>query len=451
MCDRHDSKTQCSALGAFIERLFEGGDDAATPTSSQDAQEKPLPAAPPVRRRKLWELAEKYHCPVVGTCLNIDELKKVARKEGFSGKSFEAYRLHVEAVSASCARNSTAEAMHKLLERKYARWVKVFDQAKTDEAVRKLWQTHLERGEVAGPMWAALTHKAVSKETGDLIYGDVHMLSHQVGSGLAADARRLGYLEGEVTRLQNESRQQMYRTNQMLAERAVRIKYLEAENQRQANALQELPAWKARAEALESGQAMVDMGRRLLLLESVNARLEEALREMRQQADQREQLAVENKRLKKELASRTAERDAMEGLLLAGMSVESSGDAACDGDCNQCADQLKGRCVLCVGGRTALLPQYRELAERLGIRLIHHDGGQEEAMSRLPDLLAASDAVICPTDCVSHMAYYQLKRYCKTYGKPCVLTRNSGVAGFAAALTRLAEGRAEIQPCNSAG
>jgi hypothetical protein len=63
----------------------------------------------------------------------------------------------------------------------------------------------------------------------------------------------------------------------------------------------------------------------------------------------------------------------------------------------------------------------------------------------VPDLLNASDAVICPTDCVGHLAYYQLKKHCKQNGKPCVLTRNSGVAGFAAALNRLAEGRADIQ------
>jgi len=26
------------------------------------------------RRAKLWELNEKYHCPVIGTCLPISEL-----------------------------------------------------------------------------------------------------------------------------------------------------------------------------------------------------------------------------------------------------------------------------------------------------------------------------------------------------------------------------------------
>lgn len=419
-------------------------DRHANDTQNVDAVEQKAEKTGPQRRRKLWELEEKYHCPVVGTCLTIDELKKLARKEGFCGLNFEHYRLHVEAVSASCARNSAAVIMHKLLEKKYVRWVKAFEQAKSDEAVRTLWQEHLERGEVAGPMWAALTHKAAGKETCDKVYGDVHMLSHQVGAGLAADARRLEYLEHEVNRLGHEARQTAYRTNRILTERATRIRFLEAESQHQQQALREMPGLKAWAKALESGQAMVDMERRLLLLEAANAKLEEALHKAQQQVGQLEELAAEHGRLKKVVASLSAERDAMERLMLSDSPGTPPDNAGCCDECDRCEDQLKGRCVLCVGGRTTLLPQYRELAERLGVRLIHHDGGLEEAMSRLPDLLAASDAVICPTDCVSHTAYYQLKRHCKTYGKPCVLTK-SGIAGFAAALTRLAEGRAMIQ------
>jgi hypothetical protein len=86
----------------------------------------------PTRRRKLWELEEKYHCPVIGSCLNLDELKKIARKDGFNGNHFEPYQLHLEAVSLSCSRNTAAEAMHKLLERKYALVIQRFNQAKTD-------------------------------------------------------------------------------------------------------------------------------------------------------------------------------------------------------------------------------------------------------------------------------------------------------------------------------
>jgi hypothetical protein len=332
--------------------------------------------------------------------------------------------------------------MHKLLERKFAQWIKLFDQARSDAAVLELWQHHQARGDIAGPMWAALSHKHASEDTRNRVYGDVHMLSHQVGAGLAADARRLAFLQTEVNRLTGESRQEATRTRRLLNERDARLRDLETANQRQADALRELPSLKSRALALESGQIMVDMGRRLLLLESHNAKLEAALIEARQL----EHAATENTHLKRELATLTAERDAMERLLLPGSPDSPASAAEYSQDCAHCDSRLQDRCVLCVGGRTALLPQYRQLAERLGVRLIHHDGGKEEALSRLPALLATSEAVICPTDCVGHMAYYQLKQHCKQAGKPCVLMKSSGIASFAAALTRLAEGKADIQP-----
>jgi hypothetical protein len=84
-----------------------------------------------------------------------------------------------------------------------------------------------------------------------------------------------------------------------------------------------------------------------------------------------------------------------------------------------------------------LLTQYRALAKRLGIELMHHDGGLEESLSRLPDMINGADAVVCPTDCVSHSAYYQLKRQCKRSGKPCLLFKGAGVSSFAVALARL--------------
>jgi hypothetical protein len=57
-------------------------------------------------------------------------------------------------------------------------------------------------------------------------------------------------------------------------------------------------------------------------------------------------------------------------------------------------------------------------------------------MSRLPDMIDGADAVICPTDCVSHAAYYQLKRHCKQSGKPCLMFKGAGISSFAIALTR---------------
>jgi hypothetical protein len=433
MCKR------CEPKGLLAGLLVQAG-VASGPTPAQEMKQVPSvpPCKPPAtRRRKLWELEEKHHCPVIGSCLNLDELKKIARKSGFDGARIDPYRLHVEAVSLSCSRNAAAEAMQRLLERKFALTIRRFERAKTDADVLTLWQEFLERGEVAAAMWAVLTHKSASSETCKQVYGDVHMLSHQIGAGQAADLRRLEWLERQQTEWLDDNRRLKDALHQ-LTEQTRRLSNALAVEQSQTALLEPL---LQRVQALESGQAMVDIGRQLMLAQAQAARTREA--EVRIQA-QEEKIAVlraDKARLLREREEVSMERDALEKL----WTQPEAEITDCSGDCGGCPDRLRGRCVLCVGGRTPLLPQYRALAERLGVRLIHHDGGREEALARLPDLLNASDAVICPTDCVGHLAYYQLKKHCKQNGKPCVLTRNSGVAGFAAALTRLAEGRADIQ------
>lgn len=394
----------------------------------------------PIKRAKLWDLKDKYHCPVIGTCLPMDELVKFARRFLFGVSLRDEFSMHVEAVNRVGTRNEVSEALQKYLDRKYQACLSRFERARTDADVLALWQEHCARGEVAAAMWATLTHKAVSDETRHVVYTDVHMLSHQIGAGQAADARRLAHLEKENA----EARAGMERQQRQQARAEVELRQqlhkavAELESLRQSR--DEVAVLQARIAAFESGMAMVDMGRRLMSLTAANEQmrvaagrcwaLEKALKSAHDEAAalvrERDGLAVE--------------RDALERLLLAGDANEEP----CDGQCLSCELATQGRCVLCVGGRTALVSQYRILAERLGIRLIHHDGGQEEALSRLPDMVNSADAVICPTDCVSHNAYYQLKRHCKRTGKPCVLFKGASISGFAVALARLSSGRASL-------
>jgi len=154
----------------------------------------PLPSglscqAPVKKRLKLWELEDRLHCPVVGTCFTIEEIKKLAHKGGFKGAHFDDYRLHVEAVNLSCSRNAVSEAMQKLLEGKFDLVLRRFAEAKTEAALRALWEQHLERGEVAAAMWATLSHKQASAEIRSQVYADVHRLSHQVGAAQDAPTR----------------------------------------------------------------------------------------------------------------------------------------------------------------------------------------------------------------------------------------------------------------------
>lgn len=401
-------------------------------------------AATLARRTRLWDLPDKYHCPIIGTCLSMDELVKFARRFSPSSDLRDEFSLHVEAVAWAGSRNPAASAMQKYLDRKYIQVRGRFNNVRSAEELCLLWRDHFKRGEVAGPLWITFTHKMADEETRRAVYADVHMLSHQVGASQAVAALRLAHLHERNTALAALLEQERKRFT--AAEMGLRERIAALETER--NALQaeraEAITLRERLAAFESGAAMVDMGRRLMGLTSANAQLstaaENATEKSRTWAASVKAAEGRVSALERERDGLAAERNVLERLLLA----DGANADTCDGQCASCEETLRNRCVLCVGGRSSLVPQYRALAERLGIRLIHHDGGQEESLSRLPDMINGADAVICPTDCVSHAAYYSLKRHCKRSSKPCLLFKGSGISGFAVALTRAANGQANI-------
>ncbi|MET5020351.1 DUF2325 domain-containing protein, partial [Burkholderia pseudomallei] len=81
------------------------------------------------------------------------------------------------------------------LDRRHEREIRRFDRARTVDDVRALWRESLERGEIPGAYWAAMTHPATDWTLVQDIFGEVHMLSHLVGQSNRADIRRLRQLE----------------------------------------------------------------------------------------------------------------------------------------------------------------------------------------------------------------------------------------------------------------
>jgi hypothetical protein len=430
-------------LSALTQRLLDG------PLAVTDNGESSLAIGPlspvieqaPVSKRcKLWELGDKHHCPVIGTCIPMDELVKFARRFHFSASLQEDFALHVEAVGWSHGRNEVSEAFQRHLDRKYQAQLQLFAKLKSETEVRQQWRVCLARGEVAGALWAAYTHKASTAETRHQLYADIHMLSHQVGAGQAADTRRLAQLEEEHALLKREQRS-TYLAHQM------QIDALQRENRTLSQQLaaaqaqqQEFEANRRRLAEFESGQVIVHLGRKLLELQGANEQLLAAAQRS-QQFDKQLQASQEaQERLQKERDGALAERQAMEEFLTALAPAEQRCSGPADEDCAACAAALSSRCILYVGGRASMIGQYRQLADRLGITLVHHDGGLEESLSRLPELIHGADAVLCPTDNISHSAYYQVKSQCKRVGKPCLFYQGSGVSSFAVAMTRMSRG-----------
>lgn len=374
----------------------------------------PLPAGIAAsRRRKLWEIAPRYHCPIIGTCLSVAELRKLARRAGLADwDSASDYALHSTAVSLARERNALSEAIQKALTGKFEAVTKRFARAGGDGDVLPLWRAALAGGEVAGALWAVLSHGRVSDALAHAVYEDVHMLSHQVGAEGRADLRKLAGLAADNEALNARLVRQRSDFASQLAERDAEIHAL---NARLAEAL---GAERRKSEAREAEHAAVPDEKSMRVAGASITRLEQAVAELRRELSAAHQ----------ELAAAEA---ALENLLAPPACASCAHEEDCAGR------DFSGRCVLCVGGRTGLADHYRQMVERSNGRFMHHDGGLEDNPKRLQALLAAADAVICPADHVSHGAYYAVKRMCKQYGKPCVLLRSSGLSSFAHGLAKL--------------
>ena len=188
---------------------------------------KPFPGgdAPPStgsRRRRIWDLPHQCHCPVVGVCLPLETLRRLANK-ALGGKAMaDDYEVHVGAVAECVHRNRLAELMQHELDIRYARELKAYRPAKTTEAVAALWVVAMRQGDVAGAFWAALTHPRCDAILQEVLCRNMHMLQHQAGATVRIDLARLNTLMEENTVLAKELGKVQERSTRLLAEKMQR-------------------------------------------------------------------------------------------------------------------------------------------------------------------------------------------------------------------------------------
>lgn len=395
------------------------------------------PASPVAgrRRKKLWEIPHRAHCPLVGTCLPVAEMRKIALRAGFDEREMSDYTLHTTFVGSCDSRSEVAEQIQRYFDKRYAATVQRFNRVRGEASVLDLWQEALDAGnDIAGALWAAWSHADMSEEGGKTLYGDLHMLSHQTGAEVRADLRKLEQLKQDNHHLRNEvaafkmglavaQREKdkavadLQRRLVEVEQRAAQLTHRELELAQARKAARDYDSLFSRAEA---------MTQRIETLEERNA----------QNARRANELEIRLTDVQAELAAAEAALEMSLGVDGMGSCAGVSGRDGCGRTCAVEA-ALMGRCVLCIGGKTNLVDGYRRLVETQGGKFLHHDGGQEESLHRIDAAVSAADAVVCQAGCVSHAAYYRLKEACKKLGKPCVFVQSPGVGSFARGLAAL--------------
>lgn len=375
------------------------------------------------RRRRLWEISHKFHCPIIGVCFAVDELRSLMKKVmHFPGDTSD-FVLHTSAVGACEHRTPLAELLYKTLERRYQTDIRRFAAARETQGLRQLWQESLRIGTaIPAALWATWSHPSCDKALEQEIYGDIHMLQHQIGTGTRTDLKAFAKLQQENRELE---RQAMLARQEIALIREERLR----EAQRQEQCISELRIELAGKDACLARQA----GELDTLRSSIpELKNRQALARRASDAEARA-LAISAHAARLELENTALRRSGQNGLPDTEMDEKSAGP-----DCAiaQLAshERLDGKNVLCVGGRAGSIEAYRGIIEQHGGRFLHHDGGLEESLHRIDGALAAADLVICQAGCISHNAYWRVKEQCKRTGKPCIFMKNTGASSLARSL-----------------
>lgn len=406
-------------------------------TSAAAANLQPAVQEPPMRRTRLWELDHRFHCLVIGTCLTMDELRRLARKADITvGAKMSDYELHHSFVQVVGNAVFAARATHKWLDRKFSAAIKRFDACRDANELGSLWDEATAQGEIAGAFWALITHPFAGAELMQRVYGEIHMLSHLAGHSNRSTQQQLATLKRRVAELEEThawtaaaSRlriKELERRAEALTERAQRVDALE----------RELATTLARLAALESGEALAQLRAEK---ESLAQKLEHILR----RAENAERKLRERAPLARSNTSGPQPSAAPIPVLTGEASSDNPGERCpprCDaveaGDCP--GPNLCGRRVLYVGGRNRQIAHFRDLVARRNGELLHHDGGLSESTARLTDMIHSADAVLCPVDCVSHDACLRIKRICKRTAKRFVPLRAASLSAFIEGLRAVA-------------
>jgi len=376
-------------------------------------------------RRKLWELPAKYHCPIVGTCLTIRELRRLHRQSGIEPTRHckTDYDFHLMFVGAAGQRIRPSKLVQKALDRKYQITIKRLSGAKCAEDLAGFWDEAGARGDVAGAFWALLTHPRAGEAFLDRIYGEVHMLSHLAGASTRVNLARLPALEERNASLEGELRNLKFQTIRQLGERQKRVDELAMDLERSRESGRQVEGMRARIAELESGG-------QLRSLQQLVARLQRDLTLSTARIESAELKAETWRRKAVEAASHIAGPEDEPGERPSQPGNEERTRREEHTSTEEVPGALHGRCVLYVGGRSKLTPHLRRLVSRRGGRFVHHDGGLSDGWATLNGALEQADAVMCPLDCISHNACSRLKQVCKQRSKPLVLLRGTGVGAF---------------------
>ncbi|WP_019644885.1 DUF2325 domain-containing protein [Novispirillum itersonii] len=397
----------------------------------------PLSSLPPqglssaARRKRLDEVPSRWLCSVIGTCLTLADLRKLAIKVGLAlPPDASDYRLHGAIVHLASENKVLGKTVARLLDKRHAATVSRITRTGDEAGLARLWADARNSGDIPGAYWALMTHPLDCQALRERVYGEVHMLSHLSGAAQRSDLQRTAGLERQVADLSAELTRlradlTVVRQERDAARRDASVGEIQRRRADQlAERLAELESGSALTAAQQSvRQAQAEKDSLTRALDAAQRRLEQ-MQEQRQK-DEADRRGLEQRLADAELRWQEARRAAPADLLAANRSGS--------GEVTEGVD-LARRQILYVGGIGHAARHLEDVVKACNGVFVHHDGGLDDGCPRLAGAVSCADVVFCPVTCVSHEAVTHLKRNCRKACKPFVPLPNHSVSTFRRAL-----------------
>jgi len=406
------------------------------PFGRSDSNDLSANQQPPLKKQdrvKLWQLEHNYHCAIIGTCLTLDEVKKILRQLHIGTDGFPAYELHTSIVTLISENNVPSKKVQSYLDKKFKPIVKKTNKMNADE-LKGFWKAALYSGDMIGSFWAVMSHPGSDEEMKRIFYGDIHMLSHMSGASNRADLKRLNQLEQERKNHIAIIQSWESKCNKFALDNTQLLNLKQAQDEQISDLKNHVEALNNSLEQVMILQSTKERQALEVLVKKQGITLDCREQEITKQQNRENHLSAQTCRLEKEILVK------QDKLLTYKNEVEYMQSILIEKQQNQCPLQkqgLCGKCVLYVGGKTNLIPFYRELVEDQSGVFMHHDGGIEKNTQDLQKSLSKADVVVFPASCISHDAYWKIKRTCKKQQKPYQYLPSSGLYSLSSILDKI--------------
>ncbi len=376
--------------------------------------------------KRIWEIEELFHCPLVGMCLTIPQQKQILKRGGIEEKMTEEYTVHATLIRKVREKSQIATRFETQLNRKYHREISEWQSIPPEEWMPFFCQT-LNPGTAGALLWLSTAYLDLSCHQRMLVYGEIHMLGFHAFQGRSRLLKKVEMVEKQRSALQDRYqslRSHFKNERKMLKEREQQ--YISRQRELEAllsDTLQVQPSQPQSSADLQAECTMLN--EKLLRMEKKLHTREIAAEKLKSERDRFKQQFLEHQQLVEDMQGELAK--IMEHFSLVTSQADHCPNAA-----------LCNRRVLIVGGMTKLRSFYEQIVTKMGGQFEYHDGYKYNGVEGLSRLVDRSDVVICPVDVNSHSACLHVKKCCKELNKPYYMLRSSSVSTIHQTLTEVA-------------